>query len=275
MEKEFFSNMRSINKSIVAFDLDGTIINECGELYPGVHDGVRKIKNKGLKCIIITGRNVQSFQSLSLSIEFLELFEDCILCEEGNVVYNWKNKKITIRNSLPVNTFSNVFDNINKLNFVWISNGKLFFSNRSALLYYCALYNIKNCNTAKDDIEEEKKEYNNITFLLLFIKNHDIEEFIDTESDKYQSELISGKLSRLKISPINTCKSVNLNGFLKKQYRLNLNNVISFGNDHKDYNLIKNSGLGIAVENCTSDLINVADIHLNKPIGLSLQNLFK
>ncbi|MFF2154426.1 HAD hydrolase family protein [Paenibacillus chitinolyticus] len=260
---------RYANK-IVAFDLDGTIIDEQGNLYTGVFEGVKRLHAKGIRSLIVTGRHIDLFCDLSLSNEFLELFEDFVLCEEGNVIYNWKEKRVFVQNQIQLECFEDFFStNINKSNFIWSSKGKLYASSRSALLYYSLLYNVK--NYAHITIfDPNRHRFEEITFILVFTQDFNVQN-IQSNDDKYQIEYINGKLQRMKITPLITCKSINLNNFLNEKYKLNMQNVIAIGNDNKDYFLIKNSRIGIAVQYSTPQLISIADIHLDQDIGTFLR----
>lgn len=74
-----------------------------------------------------------------------------------------------------------------------------------------------------------------------------------------EAHLYRSKDSYIEISAKNIDKSTALEDLIREKYDLNLSEAMSFGDNFNDTQLIKRSGIGVAVANATQEVKDVAD----------------
>ncbi len=87
-----------------------------------------------------------------------------------------------------------------------------------------------------------------------------LDSLIELLEDKHPGEahLYRSKESYVEISAKNIDKSTALEDLIKNKYQMTLKNVMAFGDNFNDTELIKRSGLGVAMANATQEVKDVA-----------------
>ncbi len=87
-----------------AFDLDGTLIDEAGQPYAGVVEGLAGLRGRGLVPLVITGRSVRSFRNLRHLDELVAQLDHEILFSEGNVLLDRRTDRLSFPLTCPPGT---------------------------------------------------------------------------------------------------------------------------------------------------------------------------
>ena len=86
----------------------------------------------------------------------------------------------------------------------------------------------------------------------------DLLSFLDQNKLQQEAHFYRSKKTYLEISAKNIDKSKALKLLLDEVYRIEMINVIAFGDNHNDIELLKNAGQGVAVTNATQSAKKVA-----------------
>lgn len=260
MEAEL--NLREIK--FAAFDLDGTLIDDRGQLIGDVHGAVNILRQRGIIPMIVTGRTYDSFFSLNLDPSLLHLFHHDVLLNDGNVVCHHQKKTFDVKQYLDsalCKQIISLFDR--KAEFVMESNGKHVASSKSAKLKYCMLYTFP-----REKIEVgHKKEFHFDRVTKLFILPKETIDIAHQLRDCYCEVADAQFLNAQVISPKGICKADMLGHHLLDCFgESDLGRVMAFGNGHNDRLLLKKAKWGVAVQDSHPSAIELCDVHLKEPI---------
>ncbi|MBJ8030417.1 HAD hydrolase family protein [Bacillus cereus group sp. N21] len=256
-----------------AFDLDGTILDEKGKLFDGVNQGIKLLVSKSITPIIITGRTYDSFRGLRLEKEFLKMFNDIVILNDGNVFFHRGTGSLTIKSVLSSMLFPFIYSLLHdKAEFVIEADGKHYASNRQAVLKYSMIYMVP--RNYIHVVNFNQQNFGGITNIFVF------------PPDKIDLSMLTKRfacnvayidyLNTVVITPSNTCKAVALKKHLREHFdETSLQHIVAFGDGYNDRNMLRNCKIGIAVEKSHKDAVEHCDYHLDQPIGKFLHKTFK
>ncbi|MER3114788.1 HAD hydrolase family protein [Bacillus altitudinis] len=261
MEAEL--NLRKIK--FAAFDLDGTLIDDRGELIGDVHGAVNMLRQRGIIPIIVTGRTYDSFFSLDLDRSLLALFHHDVLLNDGNVICHHEKKTFEVKQYVDAALCQQIITSLDgKAEFVMESHGKHVASSKSAKLKYCMLYSFP-----REKIEVgHKKEFNFERVTKLFILPKEkvdlARQLKDCHCDVADAQFLNAQV----ISPKGICKADMLEHHLFDCFgERDFDRVIAFGNGHNDRLMLKKAKWGLAVQDSHPSAIELSDVHLQEPIS--------
>lgn len=245
----------------VAFDLDGTIVNERGEISKNIERIILELRKLGITPIIATGRLLQSYKNLFSSNKYNELFHKKIVCHDGNILYEEGN--ITILKKIDLNIFWNIFYSLkNRADFVVINQGESFADTKSAALKYSMVYRINRSQITVTPID--KINLDGLSNLYVFPKEKDKKLSVN-HLKNYNVKSIS-HFNAFKVTP-NVNKADGLLKLLSVDFNeVNLEKVIAFGDGENDVEMLKNCAIGIAVQNSHPAAIKCSKYSINIPI---------
>ncbi|MDO5747611.1 MAG: HAD family hydrolase [Actinomycetaceae bacterium] len=73
---------QSLRGAIIAFDIDGTLINHSGEIEKELVDGLRELQARGARIIVATGRSIPAVMPI---LDVLQLDHEWVVCSNGAV----------------------------------------------------------------------------------------------------------------------------------------------------------------------------------------------
>ena len=148
-----------------AFDLDGTIVNERGEISQNIEKAILKLRKSGITPIIATGRVLQSYKNLFSSNRYNKLFHNKIVCHDGNILYE-EGKLRYLKIDLD---FWSIFYSLkSSADFVVINNGECFAETKSAALKYSMVYRINRSQIIVKSFDEIN--LNGLSNVYVFLK---------------------------------------------------------------------------------------------------------
>lgn len=236
-----------MNKKIVFFDIDGTLLDLKKQIPPSTKRAIEKLKNNGVNIAIATGRAPFMFEDIrkELGIDSFVSFNGQYVVFEGETIYNnplgqdelVKLYKKTQENSYPM-VFMNeskmraseadhplITESLNSLQFSYPEVDPGFFKNNK--IYQALLF-------CESDQEEQ------------FVKKHDAFHYIRWHD--YSCDVLPGGGSKA----VGVEKLMEATGLTKA-------NSYAFGDGLNDLEMIQEIGTGIAMGNAVPELKQVAD----------------
>ena len=255
---------------LVASDLDGTIIDKNNKINEENFKAINKINSNGLDFVICTGKTYPIVKDICN-----EFNANYGIFGNGNQIIDLKTDKVIYTSFLSQHELNTSIEiaKANNLHIHIYTNNDIITEN----LAYMDLRNYKlyeenpSINfTIVDDIQKNIIN-NKINVSQLIISSDNSLEDVKSNIAKkinvsmhlikkrgiYKDFIIDKEYEYLDISPKKTNKNTALN-ILGNYLNINRSEMMSVGDNLNDYDMIKNSGIGVAVANSYDDLKSVA-----------------
>ncbi|MBS4539551.1 Cof-type HAD-IIB family hydrolase [Clostridium sp. D2Q-11] len=272
---------------LVAIDLDGTLLTDDKEISKDNLDTLRSLIDKGIEVIIATGRRYWSAKKL---IENLNM-NIIIISNNGNIVRRVKDDKILIEKYLDLKDFNMLLREGKKLNLHPILHTNSYEKGWDFVVEYDI-----NDKRYKNYISSEEKRYKRIRnfidyeddkiLVACYLDEYKkLDSFIKEIENKYPNKFSYHIMRNLnKSGPIlevmnplgskwnSIMEYANEKDIMDKE-------IITIGDDNNDVEMLKESGLGIAMKNgCneakqSSDIISSRDNN-NSGVAFELKRIF-
>lgn len=239
---------------LIAIDLDGTLLTDDKRVTDETKEYLMKLKQMGYIIAISTGRNLKSAYYVTEGAPFAH----CIISSSGASVFDNLNKRILKKEVIPTEKVKKVSDLYND-DIVNIEFNDTEFHNKFG----------KNVIPSEvvnkiDNVEEFLVNKNDILQLAVSFNDDEIAR----KTNEYIKENIDGLncyTARCSYSDhlyIEVLKE-NISKYSAIEYVARIlgisnENIIAFGDSENDLTMIKNSGVGVAMENAGPELKQVA-----------------
>lgn len=237
---------------IISLDLDGTLLNSNKEVPKTTIEYLKKLKDRGEIIVLNSGRSLDSV----LNATKLATFANFIIGDTGAIIYDVKDKRTIEVKGIDLYVGEKIF----KLVKNQCTEFSIFTSGKTYYKYY-------NSQKAKEDNCIEILDYNyivnnnvNITHMSFALKS---QECVDKLAEKLQSKFKQLNIFSM-IDSFGTEKWIEIINkeagkfnsvlCLANMLGINQNNIISFGDAINDLEMIKNSGIGVAMKNTVPKL---------------------
>lgn len=275
-----------MDKKILAFDLDGTLLNTSHEITKNTLQVIRTLKSMGHHIVIITGRSFNACTYYSKLIE-----ADYTIACNGAFTYN--NKDNTIYNKLPLDKdlsrqiLKLLYNKKNHLKIQWDSVAT-YYSNNITPFESSYINNYK--RDFPEDLFNHKiiKEFNEV-------KEYDEEIYqiffhpMGSNKDMYREVLLElNHFDNMNIvdfksdcTDINHCLATKGNGLksLADSLDISRKQVVVFGDGDNDISMFEYAGLAIAMENACEEIKDLSHMitssHDEEGVANALQKIFK
>jgi Cof subfamily protein (haloacid dehalogenase superfamily) len=243
-------------------DMDGTLLNSEDIITEDNEAMLKKLQRSGVEVIIASGRvdlMVKRF------IKQLDLKGHIISCN-GGLIRNIATGEIVYANVMDKHIVNKVisFCTENNKNFLvyttdWVYSNK---TNPRALKYE-ELNKILSTDLQLPikyigDVTAESLEDMDVLKVLLICDNHEQVELLQNKFSKFDSiTVVSSSNGLLDIMACNTSKGKALK-ILSEKLKVDLNNVIAFGDNYNDIEMLQCVGMPIAMGNSVDELKTVA-----------------
>lgn len=267
---------------LIAIDLDGTLLNEYSMIPESTIEVLRKAKEEGVEIVLASGRPANSIitfaktigidnyliagnGSLLYDIQNEENIFDAFfnkyqalqiadICEENSVYYNAYTEREIIADSLKYNVLVYEKENLSKP-----EGQRTHINIVPSIKEYL---NNSNCNEyLKMTIcDESKIVFDNILRKLEEVENIEIlkPEWMSKKYFKHGTSEFSLQYYFSEITKKNINKWVAIE-VLSEKLGIKQEEIIAIGDNVNDEAMIRNAGLGIAMENASEEIKNVAD----------------
>ena len=232
---------------ILVSDFYDTLINREGAISLSTMLEIDKMRNNNALFVVATSGLFRAILDYNMSY----IFSDYIISYNGAHIYNTLKEKVVFKKCLNLNTIKKI-SKLDVSNIAFYTLNSIFYTNKVIDNNYG-------------------------------IKINDLEEFIDFhKKDIYEIRLYDTKSNLEKI--INKLDSININYYLRnsgkynyieivnsginkfeackiilEKEKLKVNETVSIGYSNNDYELVKNSGVGVAIKNADDEIKKTAD----------------
>jgi Cof subfamily protein (haloacid dehalogenase superfamily) len=238
-----FHNGDTPEISVVAVDLDDTIVRSDGAISERTLDALHTWEDRGGHVIIATGRPPRSTRHIPHRLHHLPW-----ICYNGAVIHHgeavlYEDFISSEDTRLIVETILAASPNVR----VGIEIGDVLYMNqpvdRPGVQHVVDLLSVANQPSAK---------------VILTIEHYRQIEPMLTAFPASARVLLSEKYNIVQIMPYTTSKERALRHLLDK-LALSMENVVAFGDDVNDVEMVAEAGLGVAMDNAVSEVKAVAD----------------
>lgn len=244
---------------IIALDMDGTLLNEKKEITPKTKEALQKAKDKGIKIVLASGRPIEGLYKY---LHELDLVQDgqYVLSYNGCLVQETKSKKIICEMGLKGSDLSYTYEIAKKLNV----NIHAFSATRGLITpkmntytkYEADVNGIEASVVSFEDLDPSED-----IIKIMFI---DEPEILEEAIKKIPKELYE-KYTVVRSAPFflevinkESNKGVGLKA-LADSLGVKEEEVIACGDANNDLEMLEYAGLGVAMENATDDVKEIAN----------------
>ena len=250
---------------LIAFDLDGTLLNSQKELLPEVFNELVRAKNSGVELVPVTGRFWDAVPENVRSLEFINY----AITVNGAEVYDIKNSKVLSRAEIPLKnaiTVMRVFDGLPVI-YDCIVKGMSFMSKEHyAKIKEFALDEVqykmlRDLRNPVNDLQEFiRARGENVQKMQMFTMNKNLRaDLLKALAVIFPSNAISSSVpNNIEINDQNANKGAALK-ILSEKLSVAPENVMAFGDGLNDLSMIKFAGVGVAMNNAVDELKAVAN----------------
>lgn len=249
---------------LVALDLDGTCLNTEGRITSYTKDVLRNVGSKGISIVIATGRPLSGVPEELYEIDGL----DYIIALNGSRIYDVRKRKNIYVKGLDKKCLEEIPKIIRKYNVLadFFAGDVGYCEKRDyeqAEIYlkdehFCKYY----LSTRKPDVNlwtRNLNEYSPIEKINLFFDDLEEKEKMLNEIRNFpKTKICSGMKYNLEVNHIDVNKG-NALEILAGRLDLKLEDVLSIGDGGNDIDMIKKSGIGIAMGNASEKVKEAAD----------------
>lgn len=254
---------------LIASDLDGTIIDEHNFISPSNLNAIKDINNKKINFAVCTGKSYSIGKSLCNNFNATygifgngshivdlttghSIYKHAISLDQLKICLDIANKY-----NLHVHAYTDKEIITTHLKYMDLRNYKLNPTTGSKFLITDNIYNCIVDNNL-EILQFVISSDNHLNIVKSELENaSDLSITTISKFGKYKDMIIDKEYEYLSIAPQNTNKDKALN-FLKKYLNLSNNEVMAVGDNLNDLEMLKNSGIGIAVANAYNEVKEVA-----------------
>jgi Cof subfamily protein (haloacid dehalogenase superfamily) len=244
---------------LICSDIDGTLLNIHRELSGKSISVIKDIKH--LPFVLISSRMPQAMQHLQKELDIIDLpliAYNGGLILEGDEILDSTEIPIEITESLcdfssNTNIHTSLYNGYN-----WFVPEIDYWANRES--------NNTKVTPQVQDIERTLvhwQENNKGAHKIMCMgEKNEIDALAAFIDENYQDEIIGyrSKATYLEISPASISKKTAIETLLQLKYpELSLSDVLAFGDNYNDMDMLKEVGIGVAVQNAISEVLAVAD----------------
>lgn len=232
---------------LIALDLDKTLVHNDGTISDYSVKVLNRCRDKGIKIAIVTAKSEYSAK------KYVDIMDWDIVITSGGAVA--RAGEIMIHKALiPKFVLNQMIQDALKqptVECIRVMGEVHELSNKTGLPEGVKDYGHYDYNDLKMPLSEDAWKIQFETSDILFLEDM-VKRYPDCELISYHNEDLH-KISNVRANKLEAVRSVCMT------YDINMEEVIAFGDDTSDYNLMKEAGVGVAVLNAIERVKNVAD----------------
>lgn len=242
------------NKKMIVVDLDGTLLNINQECTKRTKKYLKKLKDLGYIIVIATGRVLRSAVTITDGAEFANY----VIASAGAVIYDMDNSRMIMKKKIEKEIVKDICDCYNE-EFKYINLCDLFYHHKFVINQNCRHSFEKGINNM-DGFLDNCDDIVNIT---VKFKSNDLIDKYYNMFNKEDLELLVmqdsfGTEKCLEIFGKGVSKYNAIKVIMDKEGISN-QDVIAFGDGLNDVDMIKLSGIGVAMGNALDEVKNVSN----------------
>lgn len=251
---------------MIVTDLDGTLLNDNKKISEDDVFVLNKLHNKDVQIVIATGRNYFMAKNLIKQIGNLN---PVILANNGAIIRKSETDEVLEKNYLNYKYFEEIYRHGLKYGLNPVLHVDEYLNGYDIIYEYENIEEVYLGYIKKDDHRTKLKKFtpdeiNNILSVCYLADFHKVHGFYNemrkVNNGKFNSfyNLNVGKRTMLEFLHPDGCKWRAIKKF-SEGLNIKPESIISFGDDNNDIEMLKNSGIGIAMINGTDECIKAGD----------------
>ena len=266
---------------LIASDLDGTIIDKNNNICQDNLKAIEKINSKNIPFVVCTGKSYSIYKELCSSFDAsYGIFGNgtsIIDLKTGKTIYQNLLDLSDVKKAIELAKSNNLHVHIYTNNYI-ITEELLYLDLRNYRLQKNHIYN----NTLKFKIVPNLLEYIKYKSLHVskvvisgtnslekiktnILNNLNVDVLTIKKYGEYKDKIINKEYEYLDIIPKNVSKDTAIE-FLSTYLNINKDEILAIGDNLNDLSLVKNVGIGVAVENAYPELKQVAKFTTKAPV---------
>ena len=249
---------------IIALDIDGTLVDDQNQINSMTLRTLQQARARGIKIVLTTGRPLSGTLSLLEKLGLNNNPNEYVITYQGAILET-TNGDIIYQNHLTFRAFVNIEMNLfhKPINLLSLTNNSIYIVQKDAN-YFTAKEAVKNHLSIKfRTLHEMIEKRDELVFPKLMIagRKENLDNIQPILMDQFSGNynLIRSENNYIDINQKNVDKGVELQK-LVKYLHLVRENVLAIGNGDNDLSMIRYAGLGIGMQNSTSNILKQADI---------------
>ncbi len=247
-----------MNPKILFTDIDGTLLNKDRELSIETLTEIKRISTiNSIPVILVSARMPKSMRILQSQ---LGLFNE-LICYNGSLILGSEDSAILEDETINSNNSNSIIEKANSFELhysvfsydSWMVNKNDEWAERES----------RNTRVIPENFDKHKLEVNlkkGFHKIMLMGDGRKIDAIQLWLQENLKDQIIFYR-SKDTYLEINSSKSTKLNGIRKilTNYKLSFSDAIAIGDNHNDAEMIKYSGIGVAVNNAPEEIKKIAD----------------
>lgn len=241
---------------LIAIDLDGTLLNAAGELSARTRAAIAALKAQGIRLVLSTGRPPRHIKKLAFELDLAEL----VVAYNGAAIVNFKTNETQYRYQLNAllareiiakmrHQYPDIMMGI-ETHHGWYVDETLY-ARRQASLFSESSIKPANCGDVEGFIQDK--------VIKLFFR-HDSLEAAELSQALYNYDVYatwtSPSLLEVMHTQVNKQECI---AYLACKFGIAQEDIVAFGDQHNDKELIAWAGYGVAMDNATDELKGIAN----------------
>ncbi len=237
------------NIKLISIDLDGTLLRNDKTISTLCLESISKLKKDGKIIVFNSARPLKL-----IPLELLKIFKDDYWVLSNGTCCMHRNK-ILYENEI------NTYDIRNIISYFHDNYPNIFYSVESKNDIYSSFNDIEKCNLFFSKYVEKntllKKSVKKFLIINYENKYINIKNLQKTISNKSKI-LITEKGKYIQVMPRDSSKLTGIE-FISKQLCIDLKDVLAFGDDINDLEIVKNVGFGVAMGNSDMEVKKISN----------------
>ncbi|TCP91311.1 hypothetical protein EDC44_13117 [Cricetibacter osteomyelitidis] len=242
---------------VIAFDLDGTLLNSQGQILPSSKNAIAQACAKGVKVVLVSGRHHTAMRPY-----YYELGLDTpVICCNGTYIYDFTTDLVLSANPLLAQQAKKVIETGKRF------GTHLLMYSRDAMNYQVLNEHMTKFNQwvqhCPSNVRPNLRQVDD--FMQIVDSGDTIWKFVISHPDRDIMEQAVSALStdefscewswvdRVDVANQGNSKGARLLELLQ-MWHIDPQNVIAFGDNHNDTSMLKAVGLGVAMSNAEAEV---------------------
>lgn len=267
---------------MVVTDLDGTLLNNKKQVSEGNRKAIQKLKDQDVKFVMATGRSDVMTRAYTKKIENAEIVIGC----DGAIIRNIKTGEIFYENHISSETCHKTFKICQKygLDYYVFAKDELVSDdpqNERFLLHQKFNETVLEDERIPMQVVEDLDRYVDDHIVYKIVVSHDDTNYLDEVAEAIKKEtdadaIRSGKrVLAVKARGVSKAEAIKK---LAQALDISIKDIVAFGDEVNDMEMLRLVGLGIAMENADEVVKEAADQiagnHDADGVGKELDKIF-
>ena len=239
-----------MNKYLIAIDSDGTLKDSNGIISDKTKKVLNKLKNDNV-IVLCTGRPRYHVKNINSELKL----SNYIISSNGAEIYDVEKNEVVYSKYIDKKILKSIYEDSIK------ENIRLIFVVDD--IEYVTEYTTNDSQIFIDDKNIDELVKLNVKQIMFFGNDYDkINDYKNKINGRYNLSIIDSAFKKdyswFCVNDKN-CNKGNAIKFLSKYLNIDKDKTIAIGNDNNDISMIKYAKIGVAVNNATKELLDIAD----------------